>query len=77
MLLCEDIPDEDAGISLAVAAEVVGVSKATVGMWVVRGKVRVVGRDRGGRLYRYGDVIDTAVATAEHPNNRYPRPVPA
>lgn len=78
MLCSADELELGAGIPLAEAAKLAGVSIYTVGMWAVRGKVRVVGHDhKGHALYRYGDVMDTAAATAEHPNNRRPRVVPA
>jgi hypothetical protein len=59
-------PNLDAGLTRAQAAQAIGVTRHTVSMWAIRGwydadgshhTLTVVGHDRRGRLYRYGDLI--------------------
>lgn len=73
-------PNFNAGLSRAQAALAASVSPATVSMWALRGwtnrdgtqqSLTVVGRDsRGGRLYRYGDILAAEAATRRNPNSR-------
>lgn len=67
---------EDVGVPRSFAAARLGVNPHTVSMWVQRGwvdaagvkhKVRTVGWFRGGRLYRWGDLVEAEWATR---NNR-------
>lgn len=57
----------DAGLPRALAALAVSATPGMVSMWARRGwydrdgqhhKLRVVGTDSRGRLYRYGDLLD-------------------
>jgi len=73
-------PNLEAGLTRAQAAQAVGVPPATVSMWALRGwlgsdgvhhRLTVIGTDvRGGRLYRYGDILAAETATRRNPNSR-------
>lgn len=73
-------PNLEAGLTRAQAALAASVPPATVSMWALRGwvdpdgatrRLTVVGTDRrGGRLYRYGDILAAEAATRNNPNSR-------
>lgn len=70
----------EAGLTRDQAAQVLGVTPASVSMWALRGwrdrhgtrrQLTVVGRGpRGARLYRLGDLLDAERDTRVSPNSR-------
>lgn len=71
--------DVERGVSRAQAVYLLKVSPATVSMWALRGwdtrdgehrTLTVVGKRRGHRLYRYGDLVDAESDTRNNPNSR-------
>lgn len=70
----------EAGLTRAQAAQMLGVSRATVSMWALSGWVGADGTKRGltivgqgprrARLYRLGDLLDAERDTRTNPNSR-------
>jgi hypothetical protein len=61
--------DLDTRLTRKEAADRIGLSPATIGMWKARGKLAT---DEHGR-YRLGDVLAVELETRYSPNNRVPR----
>jgi predicted site-specific integrase-resolvase len=58
-------------VTTAEAAELAGVSVGAIRIWVHRGHLTPVGRERGRLMYRWIDVAKAELATRKRARRRY------